>query len=97
VTPAWTVLAWRWPWITMIAAVVLAVSPLGQEVLRGAFVSNEQLTRHLSLFLLAVLSSILVGVALVEWLVRFLWLRRRAKRQAAATLAAGPRNDKTET
>jgi hypothetical protein len=50
----------------MIAAIGLVVSPLGREVLRSAFFSGEQLTRHLSLFLLAVLGSIVAGVALVE-------------------------------
>ena len=87
----------RWPWITMIVAVALLVSPPGQEVFQGAFFSGEQLTRHLSLFLLSVLGSIVVGATLLEWLARVLWLRHRAKQRAEAALAAGPIGGKTET
>lgn len=86
----------RWPWITMVLGLALVVSPPGQEVLTGAFFSGEQLTRHLSLFLLAVLSSIVTGLALLEWLARFIWLRHRAQRRAEAALA-GPIGGKTET
>ncbi len=80
----------------MIAAVVLAVSPPGQEVLLGAFVSGDRLTRHLSLFLLAGAGSIVVVLALAEWFVRYWWQRRR-ERQRAAAVAAGAGNGKTET
>jgi hypothetical protein len=80
----------------MIAAVAMVGSPLGHDVVGGAFFSGEQLTRHLSLFLLAVLGSIVVAAALIEWFVRCLWLRHRAKRRAAE-LAAGPISGKTET
>ena len=69
----------RWPWIAMVAAVLLAASPLGQEVLHGAFVSGEQLARSISQFMLAVGIAIVIGLALIEWLVRMLLARRRAK------------------
>lgn len=86
----------RWPWITVVLGLALMVSPAGQEVLLGAFFSGEQLTQHLSLFLLSVLASIVTGAALLEWLARFLWLRHRAKRRVEAILAE-PIGGKTET
>jgi hypothetical protein len=95
VQPAWKVLVWRWPWITMIAAVVLAVSPPGQEVVLGAFFAGDRLTRHLSLLVLAGAGSIAVVLALAEWFVRYWWQRRRQQRAAAG--AAGAGNGKTET
>jgi hypothetical protein len=68
----------------MIAAVVLAVSPLGQEVLHGAFVSGEQLSRSIAQFVLQVMIAIVTGLALIEWLVRTILARRRAKRPVTA-------------
>jgi hypothetical protein len=97
VTHGWARLVWRWPWITTTAAVVLLVSPPGQEVVGGAFFSRERLTRHLSLFLLAVVGSIMVAAALIEWFMRFHWLRHRARRRAEAALVAAPIGGKTET
>jgi hypothetical protein len=87
----------RWPWITLIAAILLVISPLGQDVLHGAFYSGEQLGRSLSQFLLEVFIAILAGLALVEWLVRFLWARRRAKRLIPAQTTASRADSKTES
>jgi len=68
----------RWPWITLILAVLVAISPLGREVFEGAFVSGEQLSRSISQFMLAVGLAILVSLALLEWLAKWLVTRRRA-------------------
>jgi hypothetical protein len=70
----------RWPWITLILAVLVAISPLGREVLEGAFVSGEQLSRSISQFMLAVGLAMLAGLALLEWLAKWLLTRRRAAR-----------------
>jgi hypothetical protein len=72
----------RWPWITLILAVLVAISPLGREVLGGAFVSGEQLSRSISQFMLAVGLAILAGLALLEWLAKWLVTRRRAARDS---------------
>jgi hypothetical protein len=68
----------RWPWITLILAVLVAISPLGREVFEGAFVSGEQLSRSISQFMLAVGLAMLVSLALLEWLAKWLVTRRRA-------------------
>jgi len=78
----------RWPWITLLAAIVLAALG-GHDLLRSAFFSGEQLARSISQLLLEVIVAVLIGLGLIEWLVRTI-LARRAKR---AVSAAG----KTET
>jgi hypothetical protein len=74
----------RWPWITMIAAAVFALSPLGQDVVHGTFFSGEQLTRSLSQLLLELMAAIVAALALIEWVVRTMVARRQAKRIATA-------------
>jgi hypothetical protein len=68
----------RWPWITLILAVLVAISPRGREVFYGAFISGEQLSRSIAQFMLAVGLAILVSLALLEWLAKWLLTRRRA-------------------
>jgi hypothetical protein len=75
----------RWPWISFAAAFLVAVSPLGLSVLKGTFFSSEQLTRSISGFLFVTWVLVLVGLALIEWLVRCVIIHRRAR--AAATSA----------
>jgi hypothetical protein len=69
----------RWPWITMVGAAVFAASPFGQDLLHSAFSSGEQLARSLSQFLLEVIAAIVVGLTFIEWLVRTILARRRAR------------------
>jgi hypothetical protein len=75
----------RWPWLTIVVAAVFALSPHGQSVLRDAFYSGEQLSRSISQFLLEVIAAIVAALALIEWVVRTILARRRAK--ALATVA----------
>lgn len=50
--------AWgRWPWVTTVVTVVLAISPPGQAFIDGAF-SGEALSRNIA-------RPILIGTALV--------------------------------
>jgi hypothetical protein len=85
----------RWPWITGVVAPIAAISPLGQEVLHGSFLSGEQLARSISQFLLTVAIASLAGLALLEWLVRMLLARRRATQAMHAPLTDA--HSKTET
>ncbi len=87
----------RWPWITGIVAVIAAVSPLGQSVLHGSFISGEQLARSISQLLLMAGIAIFVGLAAIECLVRVVLVRRRAAEAASAALMATPADIKTET
>jgi hypothetical protein len=64
-------------------------------VFHGAFMSGEQLSRSTSQILLTVGIAILVGLALIEWLVWTFIARRRALRRPPVTAAAV--GSKTET
>jgi hypothetical protein len=70
------------PWITLIVAALFLISPFGQDLVRSAFFSGEQLARSLSQFLLMILASVTVALAAVEWGVKF-YLRRRRSRATA--------------
>ena len=64
------------PWITLVAAGVVAMSPLGQDIYHSSFVSGEQLSNSIGQFLLLMMLSGAVACALVETGFRF-WLQRR--------------------
>ena len=78
---AWTTL---WPWVTLAAGLVFAISPFGQSLIHSAYYSGEQLARSISEFLLLMIGLIWAGLVLLEWLVRVFMLRRRVKRLRAA-------------
>lgn len=73
---------WRsWPWITIVAAVALAVSPLGLAFLHGAFFAGEQLTRNIAQPFVWMAVAILTTVGALEWAVKYVLRRRRQKAQ----------------
>jgi hypothetical protein len=61
----------RWPWITLVIAGAVALSPPGQSLLYLAFMSEEQLSNNIAQPLVAMTGAILVLVAALEW-----WVRR---------------------
>ncbi len=69
----------RWPWISLLTAIVAIVSPLGREVIHNAFSSGEQLSRNIAqpFFLIGLAILILMGA--LEWLVRLVVFKRRAR------------------
>ena len=69
----------RWPWLTMTVAAALALSPLGQEFIYGAFFSNEQLSRNIAQPIVATGVVVLVVLGGVEYLIGTLICRRRAQ------------------
>ncbi len=70
------------PWFTLAAAIVVAISPLGQDVIHSSFFSGEQLSRSIGQFMFVTGFAIVVVLALVEWTVRY-YLRRRRSKQVA--------------
>ena len=72
------------PWITLIAAAVFCVSPLGQDVIYSSFFSGEQLARNLSQFLLMVIVAIVIALAALEWGLK-IYLRKRRSKGAAGS------------
>lgn len=77
----------QWPWITLVAALLVAVSPLGQSVFDGAFVSGEQLSRSIAQFLLTIGLAIFIGLGFIEWLIKWYVRRRRAAQALIVTTA----------
>ena len=67
------------PWITLVATVMFFASWFGQDLLRQAFVSGEQLANSIAQFMLMVVAGIVLALAVLEWGVKFLLRRRRAK------------------
>ena len=69
----------RWPWISVLLAIAVLVSPPGREVFHDAFLSGEQLSRNIAQPIYFIGLAILAFVILLEWLVRILISRRRAR------------------
>jgi len=69
--------ATRWPWISLLLAIVIIVSPLGREIIYNAFFSGEGLSRNIAQPLFFTGLGIAVGNGAIEWLVRTIISRRR--------------------
>jgi hypothetical protein len=67
------------PWITLVATALFFVIWFGQDLLRQAFLSGEQLANSIAQFMLLVVAGIVLALALLEWGVKFLLRRRRAR------------------
>jgi uncharacterized membrane protein len=68
----------------MLLTAVLVLNPLGLDVLNAAFLSNEQLSRSIWQPIALIAIAILSALLLVEWLLRTLVLKRRARRITTA-------------
>jgi hypothetical protein len=62
----------RLPWITMAAAAVFVLNPVGLEFIHGAFLSGEQLSRNIAQPIVYAAAVIVVVLGLLEW-----WVRKR--------------------
>jgi hypothetical protein len=69
----------RWPWISLLLAVLVVISPVGREVIHDALYSGEALSRSISWALIYVGLGGLAAIAVLEWLVRLIISRRRAR------------------
>jgi hypothetical protein len=63
----------------MLLAVLVIVSPLGREIIHDAVFSHEPLSQSIAGFLLYVGLGIVVLISGLEWLVRVIISRRRAR------------------
>ncbi len=68
------------PWITVVLALLLALNPLGLDVIHSAFMSNEALSRNIWQPIVLIVAGVLLAVGVVEWQVR----RTRQNRTGAA-------------
>ena len=81
----------RWPWITAVGAAVLAMTPIARDVFDAAFVSSARWMQDFWQFVFLCGVAIMVVLALIEWGIRVIIVRRRA----AAIAVAGPQITET--
>ncbi len=67
------------PWVTIVVTAIFFVSWYGQDLLHQAFVSGEGLANSLAQFLLLCVLGIVAALALLEWTIKFVLRRRRAR------------------
>jgi hypothetical protein len=68
----------------MLLAAALVLNPLGLDVLNTAFFSNEQLSRSIWQPIALIAIGILLALSMLEWFLRALVLKRRARRTTTA-------------
>jgi hypothetical protein len=71
------------PWISLLLIVVAVISPLGREIL-SSLSSGEQLSRTIAEFMAMVFLGGAFGVALIEFAIRAVLIRRARRRAAFA-------------
>jgi hypothetical protein len=74
----------QWPWISILLALLLAINPLGIDLISAAFFSGEALSRNIwgPIVLLAIAGMALM--ILLEWRLRVFIFKRRARGTAGA-------------
>ena len=68
----------------MLLVAILVLNPLGLDVLNAAFFSNEQLSRSIWQPIALIVIAMLLVLVLLEWFLRTLVLKRRARRTTTA-------------
>ena len=68
----------------MLLVAILVLNPLGLDVLNAAFFSNEQLSRSIWQPIVLIVIAMLFALVLLEWFLRTLVLKRRARRTTTA-------------
>lgn len=69
----------RWPWISLLLGAVVALNPIGLDFLQSAFFAGEQLARNIAQPIVLTALAVMVLVVVLEWLVRSLLVKRRAR------------------
>ncbi|WP_439392171.1 hypothetical protein ACRQ5Q_20605 [Bradyrhizobium sp. PMVTL-01] len=69
----------RWPWISMLVSLILALSPHGREIIEAAFFAGEALSRNIWGPIALTIFAIMAAVILIEWLIRTYIFKRRAR------------------
>ncbi|MEY9752811.1 hypothetical protein ABIE73_000206 [Bradyrhizobium yuanmingense] len=69
----------RWPWISLLLGVIVALHPVGLDFLHSAFFAGEQLARNIAQPIVLTALAIIVLVVLLEWLVRSFLVKRRVR------------------
>ena len=69
----------RWPWITALLVAAIVLNPIGLDIFYSAFLSGEALSRNIWGSIAWTGIGILATIVLLEWIVRTLILKRRAR------------------
>lgn len=69
----------RWPWISLLLGAVVALNPIGLDLLHSAFFAGEQLARNIAQPLVLTALAVMVLMVMLEWLMRFFLVKRRAR------------------
>ena len=69
----------RWPWISLLLAVLVIITPPGREIVHDAFFASEALSRNIAQFLVYIGLGVLALICGLEWLVRVIISNRRAR------------------
>ncbi|WP_166295202.1 hypothetical protein V5279_24090 [Bradyrhizobium sp. 26S5] len=69
----------RWPWISLLLSAALVCNPVGLDLLHSAFFAGEQLARNIAQPIVLTALAIMAVVVGLEWLVRTLIARSRAR------------------
>ena len=69
----------QWPWVSMLLAAVLALNPIGLDVIYAAFFSGEALSRNIWGPIALTGMAVAALVILLEWRTRVSIANRRAR------------------
>ena len=73
----------RWPWVTSVAAAIIVLTPPAREIFYAAFISSERFLQDLMRMIYLGGIAIAMMLAVIEWRVRIVIIRRHARAQAA--------------
>jgi hypothetical protein len=74
----------RCPWVTAVVAAIIVMTPPAREIFYGAFISRERFLQDLMQIIYLAGVAIAILLAVIEWGVRVLIVRRRARALASA-------------
>jgi hypothetical protein len=73
----------RWPWVTAAAAGITVLTPPAREIFYAAFISSERFLQDLMQMIYLAGVAIAILLAVIEWRVRIVIIRRHALAPAA--------------
>ncbi|MBM7482862.1 hypothetical protein ACVWWI_003827 [Bradyrhizobium sp. USDA 3686] len=69
----------RWPWMSLLLGAVVALNPIGLDLLYSAFFAGEQLARNIAQPVVPIALAVMALATMLEWLVRSFLIKRRAR------------------
>jgi hypothetical protein len=75
----------QWPWISTLVAAIVALNPIGLDIIHLAFFSNEALSRNIWRPVALTGLAIMALIVLLEWLIRKFIIWRRSRGAATSS------------